>query len=242
MAVKNRLLSMIICSFLIIGFIKMPVYGEKSDEAIHAMGSLPGNMEIDDPIKQPSSKSTRGLTKAGTLPSRYDARTEGLVTPIKNQGSYGTCWSFASIAAMESSLIKSGFEDDTVDLSELHEIYFMYNNNIDKKGRISEDRNYVSEDAAGTPTTNFKSMANAGGFINSAAWQAANGVIPFNENGDDYNTSAGTDNYSISQSDCFSSNYRVKNVLMCNFNEENIDNVKKLIYEYGGVAANFYCE
>ena len=50
------------------------------------------------------------------LPSRYDLREEGLVTPIKDQGSSGSCWAFATLGALESYLLK--FENISYDLSE----------------------------------------------------------------------------------------------------------------------------
>ena len=41
-----------------------------------------------------------------TLPSSYDLRKYGYVTSVKNQGSKNSCWSFATCAAIESSLLK----------------------------------------------------------------------------------------------------------------------------------------
>jgi len=51
------------------------------------------------------------------LPSTYDARNEGLVTPAKKQGNCAACWAFASVAALESHLLKH-FDIGFVDLSE----------------------------------------------------------------------------------------------------------------------------
>ncbi len=39
------------------------------------------------------------------LPTRYDLRERSRVSDIRNQGSYGTCWSFAALSAMESVLL-----------------------------------------------------------------------------------------------------------------------------------------
>ena len=52
------------------------------------------------------------------FPSELDLRDLGLVTPTKDQGSYGTCWAFASISSIETSLIRNGYADTSVDLSE----------------------------------------------------------------------------------------------------------------------------
>ncbi len=41
------------------------------------------------------------------LPTSYDARIYGLVTPAKNQGNCGSCWAFASVGALESHLLKT---------------------------------------------------------------------------------------------------------------------------------------
>jgi C1A family cysteine protease len=51
-----------------------------------------------------------------TLPSSYDLRNENMVTPVKNQGSNGNCWAFASIASLESCILKA--TGLTFDLSE----------------------------------------------------------------------------------------------------------------------------
>jgi C1A family cysteine protease len=51
-----------------------------------------------------------------TLPSKYDMRTIGLLTPVKNQNPYGTCWAHATLGALESGLRKS--ESATYDFSE----------------------------------------------------------------------------------------------------------------------------
>ena len=50
------------------------------------------------------------------LPSSYDLRDYGLVTPVRNQGGSGSCWAFATLAAIESYLLK--YENITYDLSE----------------------------------------------------------------------------------------------------------------------------
>ena len=48
------------------------------------------------------SSKTGSRRKAAALPSSYDSREYDLVTPIRNQGVTGSCWSFAAIKALES--------------------------------------------------------------------------------------------------------------------------------------------
>lgn len=43
----------------------------------------------------------------GTLPSRYDLREVGGVTSVKSQDNGGNCWSFSSLAALESAILKA---------------------------------------------------------------------------------------------------------------------------------------
>ena len=65
----------------------------------HPLGLIP------NPIKLRSHKPEKKL-KALTLPNRYDLRDEGLLTPIKDQNPYGTCWAFATYGSLESDLLK----------------------------------------------------------------------------------------------------------------------------------------
>ena len=50
------------------------------------------------------------------LPYRYDYREIGKVPKVKNQGALGTCWAFASLNALETSLLP----EYNLDLSEDH--------------------------------------------------------------------------------------------------------------------------
>ncbi|MCR5468646.1 MAG: cell surface protein [Lachnospiraceae bacterium] len=43
--------------------------------------------------------------QSSILPSRYDLREKERTSVIKNQGTTGTCWAFASLSAMESDLL-----------------------------------------------------------------------------------------------------------------------------------------
>ncbi|MFR8038304.1 C1 family peptidase [Clostridium fessum] len=42
---------------------------------------------------------------ATIIPTRYDLREKGRAAAVRNQGTFGTCWAFAALGALESSLL-----------------------------------------------------------------------------------------------------------------------------------------
>ena len=70
-------------------------------------------------VRAPSPNGRLRLKASANLPSRYDLRDIGGVSclsPIRDQGSYGTCWTFATMAGLEWLLRRD--EGIDVDLSE----------------------------------------------------------------------------------------------------------------------------
>ncbi|TGC09155.1 lectin like domain-containing protein [Methanolobus halotolerans] len=58
----------------------------------------------------PSSMSISTLSEE-LYPSRYDLRDEGTVTEVKFQGTAGSCWAHASLASLESFLLRNNSEN-----------------------------------------------------------------------------------------------------------------------------------
>ena len=61
------------------------------------------------------------------LPESFDLRDRGVVTPVKLQNPWGTCWGFASIAASETSILSelgTTYDQMPLDLSERHLAWF----------------------------------------------------------------------------------------------------------------------
>lgn len=67
-----------------------------------------------------STENIYGATETESLPESFDLRDvegENYVTSVKNQGSSGLCWAYASLGACESTILKNGYtiEDDWLD-------------------------------------------------------------------------------------------------------------------------------
>ena len=78
----------------------------------HATGIIPLYEDISHLrgpfVVEDTMSSTFGgfsILDDGGLPFVYDLRTMGRVSPVKNQGSSGSCWAFATVASLESTLL-----------------------------------------------------------------------------------------------------------------------------------------
>ena len=69
---------------------------------------------------------------ADNLPSKFDLRDEGRMTPIRDQSVWATCWAHAAMTAMESNALTFlNTTPEFLDLSEMHMVWF---------SRINQDR------------------------------------------------------------------------------------------------------
>ncbi len=159
--------------------------------------------------------STETSNEEYSIPVSYDARKFGYVTPLKQQDG-GKCLTYATIAAMESNLLKKGIKD--VDLSEKHLWHFMMNKVYDPLGNASGDYTKYKTDGS-----YFMNMIKA----------LSNGFGPVNE--------SRTDAYTFDDMPeelAYIQDYSVKHIYEVPTN--NKDKVKQMIMEYGGGAAKFY--
>ena len=69
-----------------------------------------------------------GRAGRAALPLWYDLRTGGHVTPVRDQAPYGTCWAFAALGSLESTMLKAG--GASPDLAERHLAYFAYSDDV----------------------------------------------------------------------------------------------------------------
>jgi Synergist-CTERM protein sorting domain-containing protein len=88
----------------------------------HPLGGQP------DPFDLSHLKGVRLLSRGrgDSFPVSYDLRTEGVITPVKNQDPFGTCWTFGTMASLESTSLKLLLNPDPYDFSEYHLAYYTY--------------------------------------------------------------------------------------------------------------------
>lgn len=80
-----------------------------SAEELKERGFLLNPAYEDGSSDMVSSVSTGNAPSASTpvLPAAYDLRQSGRVSPVKNQGEQGLCWTFSTYASLESFLLSS---------------------------------------------------------------------------------------------------------------------------------------
>jgi C1A family cysteine protease len=178
--------------------------------------------EIIDNYKEPDVAMYGAATDAV-----YDARKAGMVTSVKNQGNYATCWAFSLVSVMETNLIKNGLATPAIDLSENGVAYFFYNRQIDKLGYTAGDYNTVTG----------CSYLNAAGTLQGTCLELATGMGVLTEAQSPYLTEPSPDL-------CYAGDYVVKDVYMYNYNQTQLDasvaKIKQAITDHGSVACGIY--
>ena len=116
------------------------------DEAVSTeggMGYLPSNEPVLSTHEEGEGTDEQPPLREAAPPSSYSSVDGGLVTPVKDQGSFNTCWAFSSLGAIEASSLLNGTLPGetaaTLDLSERHLTFFTYNTQPDPLGGTRGD-------------------------------------------------------------------------------------------------------
>ena len=123
---KKRVLSIIMVMAIIVSGIMIPskAHAEKQD-FVAAKGTLPviingRTATVEEQLSLSGASLYKGT--AQNFPTSFDLRDYNLVTPVKSQGNYGTCWVFATVSSLESNALMMGYGE--YDLSEYQLGYF----------------------------------------------------------------------------------------------------------------------
>lgn len=194
------------------------------------MPSSSTGYRYEEPYWKVGNPDKEQLEKSGlpALPAAYDSREHGYVTAAKSQDPYGTCWAFATIAAVETSLMKSGLAQQDVDLSEYHLAYFTYDDCMKLSGNVNGGS--VADEEV------LKEILDHGGSSTDAAEQLAKWCGPVDEETLPY-----SDAIELKVPDAkleSQSLYHLKNAYYGNPTDR--EGIKRLVYSYGAATTGYY--
>ncbi|WP_040197457.1 lectin like domain-containing protein [Candidatus Soleaferrea massiliensis] len=165
------------------------------------------------------------------LPSSYDLRDYGLVSPVRNQGSWGTCWTFSALGSAESGLL-GRFPHTS--LSNLHLNWFSYIGDEEEEYSL-----YMRNGRENTPV--WLLGGNDPGAVSTlAAWKGAisSGKLPYDESID-----------TVDETLRYDSDYHLQNAFFLGngyygYVQESLrpdtETVKTILTQYGAVSVS-YC-
>lgn len=163
--------------------------------------------------------------KRGVFPETYDLRALGLVSPVRDQNPYGSCWAFSAMASLESSALKAGLESP--DYSEQFLSYFGY---VDQGQSMVGFGDYSAAD--------FPELMDFGGDDFKAIALLARGTGAVSEISAPYGSSAPSPSAPVTRS--------LRNVYYFYYDSDtryqkaSVENIKQALMDHGAVSVGMF--
>ena len=177
---------------------------------------------------EPEVNSDLEISSYALYPDTYDARSDGLVTSVKDQSSLNLCWAFSLASNFETSLLNRGL--GTWDLSEEHLAYFWAHRVNDPLGNTPDD-NILRLTNNSFPQNDYHSSGNgrvASFFLSTWSGMSTEEKVPLNYSAVTWPDSLAYDTDVYMQDAVFSA--------------YDVERTKALLEEYHSVAAMIYMD
>lgn len=215
MKMFKKISAALFCSVIILtGFHTENILAVQKNTGYHTL-----DIDIDSPKSPPKSGK-----KGKAFESSYSSVDRGIVTSVKNQGNTELCWAFGVTSIGETSMLKKGLAGPSVDFSEKHMGYFMYNRTNDVLNNTKGDRTKVPGDwrmAGGNSMFSMISLTGWYGLANE-------NIAPFQKGSWRLSSSLGQRNSAILENGYFLGDQPSRNL------------VKSYIKSKGSVAAAYH--
>lgn len=208
---------------------------QQMDETLkNGGGYIADELDNNTPVYRPD------IAAYSEVPSSYQtdiSYSNRLIYPeVRNQGSYGTCWAFASLGLAEFDLINDGAYTSDINLSELQLAHFVYNSVQDPIGGTKGDYAKYYNDRASTDYLSY------GGNFTFASRRLGQWCGPVDEELVSYSQAQAVLNSGLSDSYAYNfDKAHLANTYLINI-RENADDVKRAIQEHGAVGVSYYSD
>ncbi|MBO4266821.1 MAG: Ig-like domain-containing protein [Lachnospiraceae bacterium] len=240
----RRIISSVLAAVIAVTMIRVPVYATEIEEESYQYRS-DGIRFVPGFAPAPHEDEYESVNMDPSADQFFGAEEDFFVSPIatrkpsREQGRFGTCWSFATMAAAEMSAANYGtqlrdgsYANEGTDLSELHLAYFAGKKiePYDPLGGFAGDRN-------GTK----KNFLDNGGSAGTATQLLANWIGTADENDYKYAIDKSLYSYETDRENGIDDVMHLRGFYFAN-PKNDPDAVKKLIKDYGAVVAVYYDE
>ncbi len=168
----------------------------------------------------------------GMLLPQYSSVEAGIITPVKNQGSDGTCWAFSATASCETAYNKNN--EGVTDFSTIQLVNFFYNQKIDPLGNASGDSTSI------IGSTKLQRGGNhAFTMWGLASWTngATEEVLPYEE----YRLSADNDRIPEEYANLYDiAHLQNAYIIPYGTDSDSLYGIKEAIVRFGSVACSYY--
>lgn len=244
----RRIVAVLLCLSMVFAFAPSIGKAEQAETAqgdikiwedtageVSETGYVPVNKTILNKDDLHVGKKRMSARRSVSIPASYDAREDGLMSEIRNQGEFGNCWAYAAMSASESNIMKKGYERQP-DLSEYHLSYSVYNKALDPLGLTAGDICRVKEMNNNVYSWGGNSYAT---LATLARWQ---GIVeeedaPLSDLFSSYKNNVTA---IVPEDVLYKDSYHIQNAEFVYLSEDNRDLIKQKIMEYGSGTISYY--